>query len=62
MFDFLSVYDSMNDNYGLCVDFQKSDYPIHSTLKSFDIKCSTNYFNLVGVLMLVASVATYFVS
>ena len=62
LFDFLSTYDSVNDNYGLCVDTDKLDYKIHSSLISLNINCSTNQFNMVGVLMIACAVATYLVS
>lgn len=60
LFDFLSIYDSVNDNYGLCVDTDLKDYHIHSTLKSFDINCFTGTFSLTGVMMILSSAGMYF--
>ena len=62
LFDFLSTYDSIGDNYGLCVDTDKLDYKIHSSLISFTINCSTNQFNILGLLMIGCAAAIYYVS
>ena len=57
LFDFLSIYDSNTDNYGLCADSELKDYQIHSTLKSFDINCYQGTFSLVGIMMFVSGAA-----
>lgn len=62
LFDFLSIYDSISDNYGLCEDTELKDYQIHSTLKSFQINCYTNTFSLTGVFMLISSAGIYWTS
>ena len=62
LFDFLSIYDSVNDNYGLCEDTELKDYQIHSTLKSFQIKCATGTFSLTGLMMIISSAFIYFAS
>ena len=62
LFDFLSIYDSVNDNYGLCVDTDLKDYKIHSTLKSFDIKCYTGTFNLTGLMSIICAGGIYVTS
>jgi len=59
LFDFLSIYDSINDNYGLCIDPELKDLQIHSTLKSFNSKCSTGIFGLVGCLMIISSLGMW---
>lgn len=62
LFDFLSIYDSVNDNYGLCVDTDLKDYHIHSTLKSFDINCYTGTFSMTGLMMIGCSGGIYYAS
>ena len=62
LFDFLSIYDSVNDNIPLCVDTDIKDYPIHSTLKSLEVKCSTSLFSITGTFMIISSMGIYIVS
>ena len=38
------------------------DYPIHSTMKSYEIKCYTGLFSLTGLMMLANSVGVYLIS
>jgi len=59
LFDFLSIYDSITDNYGLCFDPEPSDYKLHSDLKGFTSKCSTGLFTLTGIMMVVCALAIY---
>ena len=62
LFDFLSIYDSINDNYGLCMYPEKLDYQIHSTLKSLSINCQTGNFKFVGIMMVVSSIGVFIAS
>jgi len=59
LFDFLSIYDSVNDNYGLCFDPELKDYQVHSSLRSFVSKCSTGIFTLTGLMMIISSVGIW---
>lgn len=62
LFDFLSIYDSVTDNTPLCIDTDIKDYPIHSTLKSLEVKCSTTLFSITGTFMIISSAGIYLVS
>lgn len=59
LFDFLSIYDSQTDNFALCDDSMPYDYPIHSTMKSYEMKCYTGLFSLTGLMMLISSGGVY---
>ena len=60
LFDFLSIYDSVTDNYGLCQDTDLLDYKIHSTMQSFQIKCYTSLFQLTGFMTLLSAFGIYY--
>ena len=62
LFDFLSIYDSQTDNFALCDDNMPYDYPIHSTMKSYEMKCYTGLFSLTGLMMIISSVGVYLIS
>ena len=62
LFDFLSIYDSQTDNFALCDDNMPYDYPIHSTMKSYEMKCYTGLFSLTGMMMLISSGGVYLIS
>ena len=61
LFDFLSIYDSQTDNFALCDDNMPYDYPIHSTMKTYDIKCYTGLFSLTGLMIIVSSLGVYLI-
>lgn len=62
LFDFLSIYDSQTDNFALCDDSIPNEYPIHSTMKSYEIKCNTGLFSVTGILMILSSIGIYLIS
>lgn len=62
LFDFLSIFDSQTDNFALCDDQMPYDYPIHSTMKSYEMKCYTGLFSLTGLMMIANSIGVYIIS